>query len=476
MTSQSLLARGALGVAAVGLAALLRAEPELDKFDHQQHRELFPTCVACHAGVISGGSPWPSPQGCRACHDGVVEREVDWSPPAARAPSNLRFEHRRHAELAVLSDTMARCVDCHTPAGSTWMEVKRAEVSQCLSCHGIAAAHLEAPDTACAVCHLPLAEATALAEQEIATFEEPPSHRRSDFARGGVHGAAATREAPRYLVAPSCATCHARDFCMVCHVDAPEQPAIQALARDPRSLALPAVLEPPESHRSEDFLVTHGRTARSRLRECATCHTRESCTECHRAVPEAVARLPAAAPDRGRGATVVRQPPATHSGGYAERHGGAAAARTQTCAGCHVQADCLACHRPFAGSAGEYHPEGFLVRHPSLAYSRAADCSSCHHQAEFCAACHQQAGLVPKGALRSGYHDAKQFFALGHGEAARRNLESCVTCHVENDCLTCHSAIGRRFNPHGPGFDADRLRRLNPGMCTVCHGARIPGE
>jgi hypothetical protein len=50
-----------------------------------------------------------------------------------------------------------------------------------------------------------------------------------------------------------------------------------------------------------------------------------------------------------------------------------------------------------------------------------------------------------------------------------------VSCHVERDCLTCHSAQGgRRFNPHGPGFDAARLKQKNPEMCTVCHGAAIP--
>jgi hypothetical protein len=287
----------------------------------------------------------------------------------------------------------------------------------------------------------------------------------------------ATQAVPRYPVAPSCATCHARDFCMVCHVDAPEQPAIQALSRDARALVLEVVLQPPESHQSNDFLYVHGKSARSRPRECATCHTRESCIQCHRAVPEPVGRLPAASPERGDGAKVVRRPPDTHSGGYTERHGAAAAARSQTCAGCHVQADCLECHRPVAGSPGQYHPDGFLVRHPSMAYTRAADCTSCHNQSEFCTACHQQAGLVPRGPVRSGYHDAKQMFVLGHGEAARRSLESCVTCHLENDCLACHSAFGGRgFNPHGPGFDADRLRRLNPGMCTVCHGVRIPSR
>ena len=67
-------------------------------------------------------------------------------------------------------------------------------------------------------------------------------------------------------------------------------------------------------------------------------------------------------------------------------------------------------------------------------------------------------------------------FGLNHGTAARQNIETCVACHSERDCLVCHSAqAGRRFDPHGPGFDADRLRKKNPQTCAACHGSNIPG-
>ena len=80
------------------------------------------------------------------------------------------------------------------------------------------------------------------------------------------------------------------------------------------------------------------------------------------------------------------------------------------------------------------------------------------------------------GRLGAGYHDRQPNFLLGHGEAARRHLESCVSCHAENDCLVCHSSRnGRGFNPHGPDFPASRLREKAPQMCTVCHGLSIPG-
>jgi hypothetical protein len=78
--------------------------------------------------------------------------------------------------------------------------------------------------------------------------------------------------------------------------------------------------------------------------------------------------------------------------------------------------------------------------------------------------------------LQPGYHDANAAFILNHGVAARQNIESCISCHSERDCLTCHSAqSGRHFNPHGPGFDPERLRRRNPQTCAACHGRSIPG-
>jgi hypothetical protein len=118
---------------------------------------------------------------------------------------------------------------------------------------------------------------------------------------------------------------------------------------------------------------------------------------------------------------------------------------------------------------------GFLSRHPAAAYARETSCAECHNQGRFCADCHVQAGLSARGPLRGGFHDSKPSFLFAHGPAARQSLESCVSCHAERDCLTCHSDInGRSFNPHGPDFDADRMRRHNSQSCTVCHGSAIP--
>jgi hypothetical protein len=448
-----------------GAAGTLVARAGRDGFDHWQHRRLFPACDGCHAGIgDSARAVWPSAADCAACHDGKIQRRVDWAPPAGRRPSNLRFDHRTHAEQATRrlpADSLA-CSACHVPRGGGWMEVRRAAAGQCLDCHGIRAGHLATSDTACATCHLTLAQATSLPVERIARFPAPPTHRAPDFAR-------------QHEVSAGCATCHAQDFCIVCHVNAPETRAIQALAADRRSLAIEAKLEAPPDHAVPTFLERHGHDARRAPARCATCHTQESCLTCHTAQPTVATALHPAGPGRAAGAKVTRVRPISHGDDFTSRHAGLAAASSGSCTACHARADCLDCHRPDAGTTAGFHPVGFLARHPSAAYARETSCAECHNQGQFCADCHAQAGLSAKRRLRGGFHDAKPAFLLAHGPAARQSLETCVSCHTERDCLTCHSDVsGRGFNPHGPGFDAGRMRRRNSQSCTVCHGAGIP--
>jgi hypothetical protein len=471
------------GLVLIGAAGRFVARLSYDRFDHWQHRRVFPTCLGCHAGAQdSTQSIWPKPNDCANCHDGTVEKKVDWSPPTQPRPSNLKFSHPVHAEKSAerLPRDSVSCASCHLGEGVPWMRVQRTQVQLCLNCHGIAAGHLAIANTVCGTCHLALADASALSRDQIARFPAPPSHFDASFAR--EHGKLA-EPAPAGGGAPvgvsaSCATCHARDFCITCHVNAPEVPAIQALALDSRSLAITAKLETPPSHAAPGFVQRHGQAAHETAQSCATCHTRESCITCHVGQPASVQAMHTAGPGRGPGASVERHRPASHGDDFTDRHAAVASSASKPCMVCHARADCLDCHRPNAASSTPgYHPTGFLTRHPASAYARETSCAECHNTTAFCADCHKQAGLVANGPLRGGYHDAKQDFILGHGPAARQSLESCVACHAERDCLTCHSAQGgRRFNPHGPSFDADRLRKKNPEMCTICHGASIPSS
>ena len=392
-------------ILALSVLTMFSAPAAAQGFDHAKHRKVFASCTACHRGITElGASMFPDPASCASCHDGTIEKRVTWTPRVGPRHSNLRFTHERHvAAVAGRTEALA-CAACHAEARAQWMVVGAAVPERCLDCHGIRTVHLAAPDSTCRVCHVPLARAAALTTEDVRRFPAPASHRAPGFPGRRGHGALAQ------LPAAGCATCHARDFCLQCHVDQPAQPAVAALERDPRALAIAA-----------------------------------------------------------------RQPPAAHGANFADRHAAPAAAAAPTCAGCHVRADCLECHRPQAAAAPGYHPVGFLARHPAAAYARETSCSDCHNVGSFCTSCHAASGLVAKTTLRGGYHDAKRFFVAGHGQAARQSLETCVGCHVERDCLTCHSAVGgRHINPHGPGFDAARLRRKNPEVCTACHGMAIP--
>lgn len=461
---------------AVTLALLQQPAPTTAPFDHARHQRLFPACQACHQGAVDPEqSMWPEPAACETCHDGTRRARVAWQPRRESTPHNLKFSHEM---LPMMTRPSAGgpqelvCRDCHIAPGQPWMAVQRARPERCLECHAPGPAHL-AVERVCETCHVPLPRAPRLALATIGAFPAPPSHREPGFARGG-HGALAGRAGTP--VAGSCAVCHAREFCMTCHVDAPEQRAIQALASDPRSRAIVVRFEAPLSHRSATFLREHGAAVAANAQQCATCHTRESCTACHAPSQRVATALPTRAPERGIGAQPRRRPPDSHRENFADRHARVAAAAPASCAGCHVRTDCQECHRPAAAAGRGYHPAGFVARHPAAAYARETSCVDCHNAAGFCQVCHAASGVVSKGPLGSGYHDAARFFLSGHGQAARQSLESCVSCHVERDCLSCHAAVGgRRFNPHGPGFDAARLRRKNPEMCTACHGTLIPG-
>ena len=451
-----------------------------DRFDHMEHRTLFPSCLSCHEGAQTADAPlWPTAEGCASCHDGTVEERVDWQPPKGPPRTNLRFTHGEHAQevLEAHRDSTLDCGDCHREGDAPRMQVRLAIAENCLDCHGVRESHFEAPDTACATCHVPLVRAVRLTAADVGEFSVPESHRDPDFMT--EHGEQAQRGVPRGQVAASCATCHARDFCAECHVNAPEMPVIQALGPDPRSLARRPELKAPPSHQDPEFLEKHGGQARRRPQSCASCHTQESCLECHAPTPGVAEAMPVAGPGRGRGAVIERQRPASHGADFSENHGPVASARPQNCAACHARTECYSCHVPNAGDAPPgYHPAGFLTQHPAAAYARETDCSSCHNTRQFCTSCHANAGFGTGGRLRPGYHDAKRNFLLGHGQAARQELESCISCHTEQECMQCHASAavgGRNFNPHGPGFDPGALRRRNPQMCTACHGAAIPG-
>lgn len=472
----------AFTAAAAAAASATVAEPRReapDRFQHAKHARLFPRCETCHAGAATGGAPmWPDPVSCGACHNGTVRPAVDWSPPA-KTPGSLRFDHAVHATRLAQKGTLpTQCNDCHADRGSERMEVHRTRSARCFECH-TGGEHFS-EQSECATCHFPLSQALQLTEQQIAAFPKPPSHDVSGFALAGHSKAACPGGGTSKAGKPTssnCAVCHAQQFCETCHVNAAELECISSLGSDARSLVLPVKDRTPPSHANTAFLMSHGHGLDDAKAECGTCHTQSSCRVCHAATPGVANALLAAAPRPGVGAGVERKRPPSHGEDFRKIHGALASSDPTSCAACHHRAQCLDCHRsdPAAENPG-YHPAGFLARHPAAAYARETSCADCHNPGSFCQSCHESAGLnSATSILGSGFHDAKQSFVVGHGPAARMSLESCVSCHTESDCLLCHSDQGGRgFNPHGPDFNAAKLREKAPQMCTVCHGLAIP--
>lgn len=278
------------------LAAGLRALP----FDHVQHASLFVRCQTCHAGAAETGRPlWPAEADCAQCHNGKVKPAVAWSPPTAPVPNNLRFAHDAHRRALAARqphDSSTTCATCHSEAGAGWMHVQRDVVGNCINCHQPGASHFEASPAQCATCHVRFWEMPpGITDSTVARWKAPPSHAAPDFqATHGKLAAPVTVGSVSYAVSPSCSTCHAQEYCIACHVNAPEVPVIQAMKPDARSLAMKVPsIEAPASHANQAFLTTHGRklTKQQVAQQCSTCHTATSCEACHLVPPQPVRTL-----------------------------------------------------------------------------------------------------------------------------------------------------------------------------------------
>jgi hypothetical protein len=121
--------------------------------------------------------------------------------------------------------------------------------------------------------------------------------------------------------------------------------------------------------------------------------------------------------------------------------------------------------------------------HPIEARMATVKCQSCHEEQTFCLQCHQRLGITmsgPPNVRESGrFHPPKEIWSDPprqpghHSFEAEKNLNQCVSCHIERDCVVCHGAqgIGGGFNPHRSSFAAgcSTQFRRNPRPCFVCH-------
>jgi hypothetical protein len=453
-------------IAAVALAAGKPARPpapggsEADSFPHARHARLFTSCEACHNGLSTDDSTafFPAPEVCQACHDGVIARRVSWAR-GARRPSLAQFSHSVHPPID--------CASCHASSDTAaLMDVGRAIADRCLLCHAPDAAnHLE--QQTCDKCHRTLAATPEIPLAQIARFPRPPSH---DTGWTFAH--------QRSAGGGTCATCHAREFCASCHVNAASLAAVRELPADARVATLARArrvrYRAPDSHGGAAFLRGHGLEAHRSAARCANCHARESCLTCHRQEERvaAVSALPRRTRGGARGVDLGDLRPPDHAPDFQLRHRTAAAGGDATCGRCHSPSFCADCH---AGrTAPGFHGSNFVERHSQNAFARENDCSACHQTESFCVSCHRLTGRAEAGATLGRFHDARPLWIFAHGGVARRAIESCAGCHAQSFCLTCHSASrGWGVNPHGPGFDP-AVESRNPALCRRCHLSGAP--
>lgn len=466
MTRLCAFGGGAVAFMLVAAAVAAARGAQEDRFPHADHAGLFPVCAGCHAG-IEGPEPtaaYPQPELCARCHDGVQEDRVTWQAPA-RSPSNVRFDHAAHGvSLEAAGDPVQSCESCHSASDDQRMTVTGTErLETCWGCHAHEATDHFATSAACETCHVSLAE-TSFSRARIGALPAPETHADPLFLAEG-HGALAPGYADR------CATCHTRERCVACHVDG-GLVEIQAIPSAPPEMELPpqgAEYPEPASHLDDGWLDAH--RLQAPVRECSTCHAQDDCRACHvGSVPTLVEALPRRAESAAPGVGLVARAPESHASKFfLDAHGPLAAADGQSCATCHVETFCVDCHDgPPAG--GGYHPASFVARHASSAFGRTDECATCHSTEVFCRSCHVQSGLGSSGRLGVGYHDAEPVWLLRHGQAARQSLESCASCHRQNDCVQCHGVLGSfSISPHTRAFDAEAAWARSPRTCLACH-------
>jgi len=177
-----------------------------------------------------------------------------------------------------------------------------------------------------------------------------------------------------------------------------------------------------------------------------------------------------------------------HDADWLRSHRTLARQSNSNCSQCHSQSYCLDCHRGGGINADlstetfgrDYaprtHRSDFVTLHPIKALDNPQSCLRCHDQ-KYCSACHDR---FPKGSMRIKSHlmtgpDGQQYKpALNeHATEARRNLQSCQTCHPEGDvCIKCHSSKSGGTNPHPRNWKSIKsnfLDKAGDKVCRKCH-------
>ncbi len=177
---------------------------------------------------------------------------------------------------------------------------------------------------------------------------------------------------------------------------------------------------------------------------------------------------------------------ANHGAFWVSEHRAFAVKAGANCAECHDQSSCLDCHTGGGiepdltrslSRRGEYMPKShrsdWISIHPINAKNRPQDCYRCH-DATSCFDCHsrQKSNTMNIKSHVKTFVGQDFIWNSEHSREARRNLQSCQSCHPEGDvCLQCHSAkLSVRVNPHPKDWNGSKLKSASGDKtCRVCH-------
>ena len=366
------------------------------------------SCLTCHTHQASGH--FADDNRCGSCHVALTsarslsrERVAALPRPPSHERANFVGNHAPPTSVSALS-----CATCHAR-------------QSCARCHVNAATQpliaALAPDDRVA----------AIVAGKSALYPTPADHRSDAFAWG--HGGAAQENGAR------CATCHTRPSCTTCHTGTGGADVLRKMPNAERGgapgvrLAQRRLLEPrgggaPLSHAAQDtmkqgavvrtvsvhdadFRSAHRAQVGAAALDCAGCHTQRFCSDCHTGEAGASRRF--------------------HAANFVASHASTAYGREADCASCHnTETSCRGCHMQ-SGLASNgrldvaYHtaqPQ-WLLQHGRAARQGLQSCASCHTQRD-CLACHATTGwsINPHG---RGFDAARE---------AKRAPVTCLACHL----------------------------------------------
>ncbi len=332
------------------------------RMDHAHPAHVGLRCERCHEGATDSTRASdlliPAEARCNPCHADRTDRaqaseatcgychvgyggENGADVPASSFPApRLHFSHALHAGEGI------RCVECHRgiSRASVATRAHLPDMRTCLGCHRRSA---EADD-ACTTCHLAGPDGrlrTRFGERVM----NPPRW------LGGMHHDRDFLVRHRWVAADratDCVACHTEDECTACH-----DGRIRPLSVHPG-----------------DFLTTHPQMARRDEPRCQSCHNpTQFCAECHSRLGFGPASAPATRFE-GR-----YHPPAPVWVTGPSLHGREARRSMTTCASCHAEEDCVACHGAVGVGAGlSPHPPGFRNDCSRFWRQNPRACETCH--------------------------------------------------------------------------------------------------